>query len=264
MSFAPSLPLTGYAGWGVLKRTMAAQQQAFQAGAANRRLEDHFRTAIAMVDTAADLVADRQLLTVALGAYGLDGDLGNRYFIRKVLEDGTLTETALSNRLADKQYQKLAGAFGFDLAVPRSKLSDFADRTISLYRTRQFEAAIGEQNNDYRLAMNAERELPALAARTMGDDAKWFTIMGSAPLRRVIETAFGLPASFGTLDIDQQLAVMKARATDVLGSDSVAQFATPAAMDTLTKTFLLRSELAGGPPATAPGMVALQLLQAQG
>ena len=87
---------------------------------------------------------------MALTAYGLEGDINNKAFIRKVLEDGTLKEGALANRLADKQYQKLSAAFGFgDFPVPRSKLSDFADKTLALYRTRQFETAVGNRTTTF-------------------------------------------------------------------------------------------------------------------
>ena len=39
--------------------------------------------------SAADLVADRRLLKVALGAFGLEGEIDKKAFIRKVLEEGT-------------------------------------------------------------------------------------------------------------------------------------------------------------------------------
>ncbi|MES2665755.1 MAG: DUF1217 domain-containing protein [Pseudomonadota bacterium] len=262
MNFQPVLPLGGYAGWGVLKRTMAAQQQAFQASAVNQRDEAYFRERIGAINTAEELVADRRLLGVALGAYGLENDINNRYFIRKVLEDGTLTEDALANRLADKQYLKFSSAFGFgDYAIPGNKVSDFADTTLALYRTRQFEAAVGSQNNDYRYALNAERELATLATKTMGEDAKWFTVMGSAPLRQVFQTALGLPTSFAAIDLDQQLAVLKDKAEARFGADSISQFSDPAKVEALVKGFLLRSELTTGASASSPGMLALQLLQ---
>lgn len=262
MTFQPTLPLSGYAGWTVLKRTMPVQQVAFQANQALKRDEAYFRENIGKIDTAEQLVADRRLLRVALGAFGLDNDINNKFFIRKILEDGTLKENALSNRLADKQYLKFSAAFGFgDFTVPRNKLSDFADKTLAQYRTRQFEVAVGQQNDDYRLALNAERELPSLAQRNLSDDAKWFTIMGNSPLRQVMQLALGLPGSFASLDIDQQLDVFKSRSKATFGSSSPTQFGSPETMDKLIKSFLLRSEIANTATATSPASLALQLLQ---
>ena len=38
---------------------------------------------------------------MALGAFGLQDDINNRYFIRKILEEGTTNEDALANRFSD-------------------------------------------------------------------------------------------------------------------------------------------------------------------
>lgn len=265
MSFAPILPFGGYSGWAFLKRTMPAQTAAFQASPSLARDEDYFRAKIGSVKTAEDLVSDRRLLTVALGAYGLDADIDNRYFIKKVLEEGTLDSAALSNRLADKQYRAFASGFGFgDYAVPRTQLSDFAEKTLAAYRVRQFETAIGEQDDNLRLVLNAERELGKLATRDVSDETKWFTIMGNAPLRQVFEGALGLPSSFSSLDLDQQLATFKEKAAKIFGSGEVSQFSDPDKVESLIRRFLIRTEAIASFAASSPGSIALSLLQAAG
>ena len=262
MSFQPVIPLGGLSGWAFLKQTMTRQQNVQQATPANQRDEVYFRSRINGIDTAAELVADRRLLRISLTAFGLEGDLNNRAFIRKILEGGTLKEDSLANRLADKQYRKFSEAFGFgDFSVPRNKLSDFADRILVKYRDRMFEVAVGEQQNTYRLALNAERELSELARSTTSDTVKWFTILGSPPLREVIQTAFGLPRSFAAIDLDQQVSVLKARSTATFGSGSISQFADPAQLDALIRRFLLRSELQSPAIANSSAAVALQLLR---
>lgn len=262
MSFSPILPFGGYSGWSFLKRTLPAQTKAFQASPSLARDEDYFRAKIGSVKTADDLVSDRRLLKVALGAYGLDADLENRYFIQKVLEDGTLNTGALANKLADKQYRAFSSAFGFgDYTVPRTQLSDFADKTLAAYRIRQFETAVGEQDDNLRLAMNAERELAALAGRTSSDETKWYTIMGSTPLRHVFEKALGLPSSFASLDLDQQLTTLQNKTERAFGSDQVSQFDNPEKVEALIRRFLIRSEALASFTSTSPGAVALSLLQ---
>jgi hypothetical protein len=262
MSFSPVVPFSGYAGWAFLKRTMPAQKQAFETTPTLARDEDYFRAKIGQVKTADDLVSNRRLLTVALGAYGLDADINNRFFLKKVLQDGTLTTGALANKLSDKQYLAFSQVFGFgDFSIPRTQLSDFADKTLDLYRVRKFEAAIGEQNGDLRLALNAERELGALAARKTSDDTKWFTIMGNAPLRQVFEKAFGLPKSFAAIDLDQQLSTLKEKTEKAFGTSDIAQFTVPEKVELLVRRFLVRSEALASFSATSPGSVALTLLQ---
>ncbi|MDP4032551.1 MAG: DUF1217 domain-containing protein [Pseudorhodobacter sp.] len=263
MSFAPVLPLSGYGGYSFLKRTMPSQKAAFEAAPALKRDEDYFREKIGSIKTAEALVSDRRLLKVALGAFGLDADINNRHFVKKVLEGGTLKDDALANRLADKQYLAMSAAFGFgDFAVPSTQISDFADKIVSAFKARQFEAAVGEQNDDMRLALNAERELANLAKRNIGENTKWFTLMGSPPLRQVFEIAFGLPKSFAALDLDRQLSTFRSRAEKAFGTADLSQFSEPAQVDKLVRRFLVRSEAAAGFSSTTKGAAALQLLQA--
>ncbi|MCW3783196.1 DUF1217 domain-containing protein [Defluviimonas salinarum] len=262
MSFTPVIPFGGYTGWKFLAKTRAAQQEAFFTSAPQQREEAYFRERIGSIGSAEALVADRRLLSVALGAFGLGDDINNRYFVRKVLEDGTLDPDALANKLADKRYLELSKAFGFgDYAVPRTRLSDFADRILEGYRMRRFEAVIGEQNPQMRFALNAERELGAIATRSISDDAKWFNVLGSPPLREVFQVAFGLPSAFVSIDLDRQVSVLKDRARRFLGSSGVVQFADPAKVENLVRLYLLRSETRGFGAGYSASTAALTLLQ---
>jgi Protein of unknown function (DUF1217) len=264
MTFTPILPQSGFAGWAFLKRTMVAQRATHAATAALKRDEDYFRAKIGAINTAEELVKDKRLLRVALTAYGLEGDVNNTYFIKKVLSDGTLTTGALTNKLADKQYQKFSAAFGFgDFKTPRNKLSDFADKTLALYQTRQFEAAVGTQSTDMRLALNIERELPVLAKKAVSEDSMWYAVMGNTAMRKVFEQALSLPASFGAIDLDRQLSTLKAKTNSMFGSPSVKQFSDPVQLEQLVRRFLLRSD-ENVASTTTRGAMALQLLQAGG
>lgn len=263
MSFSPVVPLSGYAGWSFLKRTMESQKAAFEQNPALKRDEDYFRAKIGSIKTAEALVSDKRLLRVALGAFGLSDDVNNTYFIRKVLEDGTLKVGALANKLADKQYAAFSVAFGFgDYSTPRTQLSDFPDMILKKYRQQEFEVAVGASNSAMRLALFAERELPALADKALSEDGKWFTIMGSPPLRAVFESAFGLPSSFATLDLDRQLSVLKDKARAMFGGDSVSQFADTGQKEKLLRNYLVRSDLPSGELSNmTKGATALQILQ---
>lgn len=263
MSFSIALPLSGYGGWKYLKRTEEAQMQRMQADPVMQRDEAYFREKIGSVTTADQLVSDKRLLRVALGAYGLSDDVNNTFFIKKVLQDGTLDTTDLANKLTDKNYAALSSAFGFgDYTVPSTKLSTFADDILARYEQRKFEEAVGDSNGDYRIALYAERELPALAAKTLSGDGKWFSIMGSPPLREFFETAYGLPSSFSTMDVDQQLVVLKEKTDRMFGDSDVDQFTTGDTLDKMVRQYLLRAEIAAGASSYGSGSAALQILQA--
>lgn len=262
MTFQPVLPLSGYTGWTFLKRTIERQQAVQQASPVLQRDEAYFRDRIGKVVTAEQLVSDRRLLRISLTAFGLEADVNSRAFIQKILEGGTLKEDSLANRLADKQYQKFSAAFGFgDFSVPRTKLSTFADEILAQFRARSFETAVGAQNNGYRLALNAERELPAIAGSQISETAKWYTVLGNAPLREVMQTALGLPKSLSAIDLDQQVSVMRARAEAAFGTATVSQFSDPARMEALIRRFHLRAEFGDQQAASSPAAIALTLLR---
>lgn len=261
MTFQPVLPLSGYTGWTFLKRTMDRQVAVQQASPVLKRDEAYFRDRIGKVQTAEQLVSDKRLLRISLTAFGLEGDVNSRAFIRQVLEGGTLKEGSLANKLADKQYQKFSAAFGFgDFSVPRTRLSTFADEILGQFRARSFESAVGAQNNGFRLALNAEREIPALAKRPISETAKWYSVLGNAPLREVMQTALGLPASFAAIDLDQQVAVMRERVQTAFGSPTISQFSEPRQMEALVRRFHLRADMQNQ-PSTSPAAIALTLLR---
>ncbi len=262
MTYVPVLPMGGYAGWTLLNRTMAKQTETFVKSPEIKRDEDYFKANISKITTAEQLVKDRRLLKVALGAFGLDADINNKAFIEKVLKDGTLTAGALSNKLADKQYQKLSAAFGFgDFATPRTKLSDFPDQILTAYRARQFEAAVGNQDGDLRLALNAKRELGTLAGRAGSEQTKWLGVLGNSALKQVFSKALGLPASVGSIDLDQQLQLFQDKAGTVFGDTSITQFTDPAKVESLIRRFLVRSQVDANAGQNGSGAAVLAMLQ---
>lgn len=261
MTYAPVLPIGGYAGWAFLKRTMAQQTTAFNAQPSVKRDEAYFREKIGSITTAEQLVNDPRLLRVALGAFGLEADVRNKFFIRKVLEDGTLKPDALANKLSNKQYQKFADAFGFGNLTTRTQFSSFADEILGPYKRQQFAVAVGTQNEDMRLALNIERELPTLAESSASPLSKWYTVLGNPPLRAVFERAFGLPVSFGAIDIDKQVQTLQARSRAMFGSSDLAEFKNGDKVDQLVRQFLVRSELSANASSLSPGQAALTLLQ---
>ena len=77
MTFQPIVPLTGYVGWRFLQNTLERQQETFNQSSQVQRDTTYFRENIGKIQTAEELVNDRRLLSVALGAYGLDEDINN-------------------------------------------------------------------------------------------------------------------------------------------------------------------------------------------
>jgi hypothetical protein len=259
MNFAPVIPASGYQGWTFLSRTMEAQRNAFLADPSIRRATSAFESRIASVRTASDLVADRQLLDVALTAFGLESDIDAKAFIEKVLSEGTLREDAFATRLTDKRYAALARTFGFGDLGARTGLPGFAEEITARFEARRFEAAVGEVDDNLRQAMNLRQGLSDIFATVTSPDARWFAVMGDLPLRSVFEGALGLPKGLGKLDIDQQLETFKSRFADVFGTEDLSVLSDRAEQERLIRLFLVRADAATG-AATSSGAIALQLL----
>ncbi|PZX15068.1 uncharacterized protein DUF1217 [Palleronia aestuarii] len=264
MSFQPVVPFSGTAGYAFLQRTRESQQAAFEQAPLIKRNVEAFRDRIASITSAEELVADRQLLEVALGAFGLDEDINNKYFIEKILSSDTEDPKSLASKFSDKRYSAMAKAFGFgDANGPSLDVAGFADRITDAYQDRQFEIAVGESDSNMRLAMSFERELATINDQTeLSDNARWYSVMASPPLRKVFETALGLPQSFGTLDLDRQLTEFRDRAERVFGTSDVTDFADPDMQKEALRLFLVRGQIADGQSQMGSGAsIALTLLQ---
>lgn len=263
MGFQPSTPVGGVAGWRFLQRTEATQRAAFEKGPELAREIAYFDAKIGTVTSAADLVADRRLLKVALGAFGLEGDIDKRAFVRQVLESNLANPRALASRLTAPAYRNLNEAFGFGTAAgPNTVKAGFAASITSAYRSRAFEAALGESSNELRLALNFRREIADLSKGAEG--GSWFAVLGSKPLREVFEKAYGLPREFGRLDVDRQRDILRERTDRLFGTDRLTALADPANVEKLVTRFLARAQIEAGVSATAPGATALALLGASG
>ncbi|MEL7343520.1 MAG: DUF1217 domain-containing protein [Pseudomonadota bacterium] len=260
MSYIPAVPYSGNLGWSFLQQTRDAQQAAFDKSSIVERETAYFAENIGSVTSAEDLVSDRRLFAVALGAFGLGDDISNTFFVRKVLEEGTIDPESFANKLSDKRYADMSEAFGFDVSPPNTVLSDFADKVITSYKTREFEVAVGEQDTTLRLAMGFEREFATLVDKATTDDAVWFGILASTSLRTVFEGAFGLPEGFGAIDIDRQAEVLKERANAYFGTENPADLLNEETQERLLRRFLVAEEISAS-AGSSSASIALALLQ---
>ena len=244
MSYQVITGTGGLAGWALLNKTSARQKNLVAADGAVANATSNFRAKIGSVTSAEELMSDYRLLNVALRAFGLEGDIGNRAFIRKVLESDLSEKGSLANKLSNKNYQRLAEAFGFGApGQPQTQKAGFADKITAQYVEREFEARVGQGDQNLRLALNARRELAGLAERSSSNTTKWYEVLGSKPLRTVFEGAFGFGAAYGKMPIDRQLQEFTKAAQKMFGSDDMGQFANPDKVEKLVRNFLARSAI---------------------
>lgn len=261
MPYQPIVPASGYLGWRLFERLAPRQLELFRDDATIARNIDYFNDKITSAKSAKDLVDDRRLLTVALGAYGLQDEIDKKAFIQKVLEEGTDEPTSLANRLNDPRWKEFAEGFGYgNIAGPRILLSAFRESVGQRYIERGFEQSVGNVDTDIRLALNFKREISKIAASENVDRIGWFQVLGQRPVRAVFESALGLPDSIGSLDIDKQKSAFEDRFRNIFGAESLSSLNDPEFVEALLRRFFLQSSLTNGPAASTRGSAALNIL----
>lgn len=174
-----------------------------------QRAVDAFRTALPKIASVDDLLGNRQALTVALGAFGLEDEVDAKALVKKILTEDPSASTSLVNRLAETRWKQFAAAFG-SLATDGGaaiNAAGFADKIVSAFATGQFEESEGEQNESVREALYFQRE--ASGATTL------YQVLSDKTLGDVVRTTQGLPEEAGALDPDQQVEMLGRTGFDV-------------------------------------------------
>ncbi|SHH63935.1 DUF1217 domain-containing protein [Marivita hallyeonensis] len=243
MSFQPVVLGSGLGAWNFVKRTLAHQKNMHATTPSLTRDIAFFAKSHRDFFTADALTSHPQALRVVLGAYGLSEDTDHQFLIRKIMSDGT-GEGALATKLSDRRYRELASDIDYSQDVAWfDRNPQLASRIIDGYRDDSFEAAIGEVDENIRLALNFDRKIGDIGLGASGTATAWFQILGTPPLRLVMEKALGLPKEFANLDIDDQHSRIRDKAKSVLGTDDVAAIASDEVRDKIIDKFILAQQV---------------------
>ncbi|MEM9705041.1 MAG: DUF1217 domain-containing protein, partial [Pseudomonadota bacterium] len=182
------------------------------------------------------------------------------------LEEGVREPTSFANRQADPRYRELVGAFNFDDVVspPAVSSPEFIEDLIARYKVREFENAVGEVDTDIRLALNFQREIPAIINSENADRSGFLRVLGNQALREVVATAVGLPAEAAQIDIDRQTEILADRFNSLFGERSITALRDPANAETIIRRFFLFKQIQSGPGIASSGANALTILGAGG
>lgn len=236
---AISLGINGVAGWRVLKAIEGKQLASVARDPAVQRSQTYFRAKLDQGLTAEQIVGDYKLLSVALGVFGLQDDLPNKAFIRKILESDLSDSRSLANRLGDKRYLRMAQTLRVN--DPSANPAVIGQKVSDAYLAQQLQVRVGEGDADLRLALGARDQLAGFGGRTSTDKVLWYEVMANRPLRKVFEDAFGFGSNYGRLPVDRQLNEFMKASERVLGSASFKVITTPETVDRLITTFLAKS-----------------------
>ncbi|OCW57902.1 DUF1217 domain-containing protein [Hoeflea olei] len=190
----------------------------------------YYRTQLQNLETLDDLLGDKRLMNVLLTSEGLDPKTLDQQTLRAILTSDLDDPNSFANQQNNVAYRKLAGSFNFDAdGVIRSTSAKSVQNergmveTQHLYLTQTIEQNAGEESVGARLAMYFERMAPTITStyELLADDA----------LAQFVRTAFSLPDSIASADIDAQKELFE-RYLDI------NDLLDPEKVDTLVRRFV--------------------------
>lgn len=232
--------LTTSASYGLISANLTRSLEASAAKPQVARESADYLSRIEKIKSVDDFLGDERVFTYAMKAFGLQDMTYAKAFMRKVLTEGTASQDAFANKLADKRYREFAEAFNFAQFGGTATIFDVTRQgTVDRYVRQTLEEDAGSQDEGVRLALYFDRKAAGLTSP--------FSILADPALLKVVFTALNLPATTSLLDIDRQASLISAR----LDIDDLKQ---PEKRSEFLKRFTILWEVANpatGSPAPA-------------
>ncbi|AOG08306.1 DUF1217 domain-containing protein [Agrobacterium sp. RAC06] len=166
-----------------------------------------YQERIQSIDTVKELLADRDVIDVVIGAYGLDPEDVTDDFLKQVFASDLSDPKSFVNQQPDSRWAELVASFNFDANgnLTRETIGTVQQRgetleTVNKYLRQTLEETEGASNEAVRLALYFERTAPNItdAYGLIADDA----------LMAVFRTTFGFSDEFSNMDVDQQARII--------------------------------------------------------
>jgi hypothetical protein len=233
-------------GYQLVESSLDKQQAAFEKSGAVQNDISYFRTAIAKVTSADDLVKNYRLLKFTLTAFGLDSQINSQGLIKKVLNSDLGDSDSLANKLVDPRFRQLAQAFNFAAGgASKTQDSSFVDGIVQKYVTAAFEQNAAQTNPGIRLALYFKRMAPSIT--------NWYQVLGDVPLYNVMKTTFHVSALGPSDDVDKQAAFLEKRI-------GIANLKDPKFVDRFVSRFLASYDQANDTTASSVASLLVQPL----
>jgi hypothetical protein len=169
----------------------------------------YYQDKIQGVETLNDLLSDRGIIDVVIGAYGLDATVTDD-FLKQIFNSDLSDPKSFVNQQSSSKWAELVASFNFDGEgnLTRETLGTIQQRgetleTINLYMRQTLEENEGASSEAVRLALYFERTAPTIT------DA--YEIISDGALTEVFRTIFGFTSDFSSMDVDAQAKVIKAK-----------------------------------------------------
>lgn len=169
---------------------------------------EKYQEKIQSVDSVSELLADRDVVDVVIGAFGFDPEEVTDDFLKQAFASDLSDPKSFVNLQSDSRWAELVASFNFDAEgnLTRETIGTVQQRgevmeTVNKYLRQTLEEAEGESNEAVRLALYFQRTAPTVtdAYGLIADDA----------LMAVFRTTFGYSDEFSNMDVDQQARIIE-------------------------------------------------------
>jgi len=259
MVFQPVIPLSGFGGWNFLQSTYDAQLETYSNSPQIKNDIDYFTEKFAEPMAVEDFLSDPRLRRISMTAYGLAGEEWKTGYVRTILDEVQDPESTFLARLNNPQYSRFAEAMRPVDGKILLTLPNLQEMTAR-FAAESFELAVGEQDNAMRLSLNYQDEINQLVTDGSTDQTVLYRLLGSVPVRSVLESALGLPTEMQQLDLDQQARILDEKLKSQFGLSSVQDLKDPEIVDRMVSRYMALDGLNRNAAATGPAATALVLL----
>ena len=257
--FQPAIPLSGYGGWKFLQTTYTRQIQTFTDSSEIRNDRDYLAAKLSQPITQEDFLDDQRLLRITMTAHDLEGEEWKRGFIDKVLSEVGDPESQFLARLNNPEYSSFADTFAPTNGLISLSAEDLSDLTEK-FEAVAFRSAVGEVDNNMRLSLNYQSKITELIGDGSSDEAILFRLLGSVPVKTVLESALNLPVDIRKLPIERQADILQERLQDRFGITDLQDLTSPEMIDKVIQRFHAIEAINQGSSNTSPGLIALAIL----
>jgi hypothetical protein len=261
--FRPVIPASGFSGWNFLQSTYDRQLASHSNSTSIENDRNNMLEKLSNPIDIETLLDDRRLLGSVLSSFNLEGEEWKRGFIDKVLTEASDPDSTFLARLNNPAYTKFAEAF----KPTNGMISLSADQLVNLsqnFNRETFETAVGDVDNSMRLALNFQSDISELIGENSSNEANLYRLLGSVPVRTVLETATGLPTDIRSLTLEKQAELLQDRLSSQFGVNDLQDLRQPEFIDKVVLRFQAIESINQGPSASTPGSTALTLLQGIG
>ncbi|MBB4064379.1 DUF1217 domain-containing protein [Gellertiella hungarica] len=168
----------------------------------------YYKTEIAKLKTADELLKNRRLIDFNLVALGLDPAKISDDTLKKLFKSDLNDPKSFVNTQTDKRLKQLVSSFNFDAKgnLIQSAKGSVQDRghmqkTLDGYLQNELEVRQGEENPGVRFALYFQRKAQTITSA--------YDILGDTALLEVFKTTFSMPDQFSSMKIEQQKAIVE-------------------------------------------------------